>query len=184
MKKMTCKSKIYCLKHNPANEEEFLIGNDEGIMLYNIFNLIGEGDDVNKAIDTEKEYIDKNDEKAKHICITFIEEDNDFFIEGDSIGIVRVWSIKEGELRKKIKRGILKYQINSLDAWSGRTVIGGTKDGKIVIYDIFDGIAVGEVGEHNGYVYCIKNAENWKYEKIVTSCGFDGALKVWASLDN
>jgi len=184
MKKMTCKSKIYCLKHNPANEEEFFIGNDEGIMLYNIFNLIGEGDDVNKAIDTEKEYIDKNDEKAKHICITFIEEDNDFFIEGDSIGIVRVWSIKEGELRKKIKRGILKYQINSLDAWSGRTVIGGTKDGKIVIYDIFDGIAVGEVGEHNGYVYCIKNAENWKYEKIVTSCGFDGALKVWASLDN
>ena len=111
-------------------------------------------------------------------------DDNDFFIEGDSIGIVRVWSIKEGELRKKIKRGILKYQINSLDAWSGRTVIGGTKDGKIVIYDIFDGIAVGEVGEHNGYVYCIKNAENWKYEKIVTSCGFDGALKVWASLDN
>ena len=183
-KKMTCKSKIYCLKHNPQNEEEFFIGNDEGIYLYNIFNLIGEGDDANKNIDIEKEYIDKNDEKAKHLCISFIEEDKNYFIEGDSIGIVRVWSIKEGELKKKIKRGILKYSINSLDAWSNRTIIGGTKDGKIVIYDIFDGIAVGEVGEHDGYVYCVKNAENWKYEKIVTSCGFDGKLKIWASIND
>ena len=184
MKKMTCKNKILFLKHNPSNEEEFFMGNDEGIFLYNIFNLIGEGDDVNKNIDVEKEYIDTNDEKSKHLCITFIEEDKNFFIEGDSLGIVRVWSIKEGELRKKIKRGILKFQINSLDAWSGRTVIGGTKDGKIIIYDIFDGVAVGEVGEHNGYVYCVKTAENWKYEKIVTSCGFDGELKVWATLDS
>ena len=75
---MTCKSKIYCLKHNPQNEEEFFIGNDEGIYLYNIFNLIGEGDDANKNIDIEKEYIDKNDEKAKHLCISFIEEDKNY----------------------------------------------------------------------------------------------------------
>ena len=183
-KKMTCKNKIYCLKHNPSNEEEFFIGNDEGIFLYNIFNLIGEGDDVNKNIDIEKEYIDKNDEQAKHLCIAFVEDNKDIFVEGDAVGVVRVWSIKEGELMKKIKRGILKYSINSLDAWSGRTIIGGTKDGKIVIYDIFDGVCVGEIGEHDGYVYCVKNAENWKYEKIVTSCGFDGQLKVWASLDN
>ena len=184
MKKMICKNKIFFLKHNPANEEEFFMGNEEGIFLYNIFNLIGEGDDINKNIDIEKEFIDKNDEKAKHLCITFIEENKDLFVEGDSMGIVRVWSIKEGELKKKIKRGILKYPINSLDYWSGRTVIGGTKDGKIIIYDIFDGVAVGEIGEHNGYVYCVKNAENWRYEKIVTSCGFDGQLKVWASVDN
>ena len=183
-KKMTCKNKMYCLKHNIHNEEEFFIGTDEGIFLYNIFNLIGEGDDVNKNIDIEKEYVDKNDEQAKHLCISFIEDDKNYFVEGDSIGIVRVWSIKEGELKKKIKRGILKYSINSLDAWSGRTIIGGTKDGKIVIYDIYDGVAVGELGEHDGYVYCIKNAENWKYEKIVTSCGFDGKLKIWASLDS
>ena len=77
----------------------------------------------------------------------------------------------------------MKYQINSLAPWSGRTIIGGTKDGKIIIYDIFDGIAVGEVGEHNGYVYCVKTEESWKYEKIVTSCGFDGELKIWATLD-
>ena len=184
MKKMTCKNKILFLKHNPGNEEEFFMGNEDGIFLYNIFNLIGEGDDINKNIEVEKEYIDKEDEKSKHICITFIEEDKNFFIEGDSLGIVRVWSIKEGELRKKIKRGILKFQISSLDAWSGRTIIGGTKDGKLIIYDIFDGIAVGEIGEHKGYVYCVKIAENWKYEKIVTSCGFDGELKIWATLDS
>ena len=183
MKKMTCNNKILFLKHNPGNEEEFFMGNDEGIFLYNIFSLIGEGDDANKKIETEKEYIDKDAEKSKHLCITFIEEDKNFFIEGDSLGIVRVWSIKEGELRKKIARGILKYQINSLAPWSGRTIIGGTKDGKIIIYDIFDGIAVGEVGEHNGYVYCVKTEESWKYEKIVTSCGFDGELKIWATLD-
>ena len=184
MKKMNCNNKISFLKHNPANEEEFFMGNDEGIFLYNIFNLIGEGDDENKKIDIEKEYIDKSEEKSKHICITFIQEDKNFFIEGDSLGVVRVWTIKEGELRIKIKRGILKYQIYSLDAWSGRTVIGGTKDGKIIIYDILEGIAVGEIGEHKGCVNCIKIAENWKYEKIVTSCGYDGQLKIWASIDS
>ena len=184
MKTMTCKNKILFLKHNPSNEEEFFMGNDEGIFLYNIFNLIGEGDDSNKNIDIEKEYIDKSDEKSKHICITFLENEKNIFVEGDSLGVVRVWKIKEGELQIKIKRGILKFQISSLDAWSGRTIIGGTKDGKLIIYDIYDGVAVGEIGEHKGYVYCVKIAENWKYEKIVTSCGFDGQLKIWATLDS
>ena len=96
MKKMTCKNKILFSKHNPGNEEEFFMGNDEGIFLYNIFNLIGEGDDENKKIDIEKEYIDKIEEKYKHICITFIKKDKNFFIEDDSLGVVRVWTIKEG----------------------------------------------------------------------------------------
>ena len=183
MKKMICKDKIFFLKHNPANEEEFFMGNEEGIFLYNIFNLIGEGDDENKNIDIEKEFVDKNNEKSKHICIAFIPEDKNIFIEGDSIGLVRVWDIKEGQLLKKITRGILKYQINSLNAWSGRIIVGGSKEGKLVIYDIADGIAVGEIGEHKGDVYCIKIAENWKYEKIITSCGYDGLLKIWASTE-
>ena len=183
IKNMIHKNKILFVKHNPANEEEFFIGTDEGVHLYNIFNLIGEGDDNNKNIEPEKDFIDKNEDKSKHVCITFIEEDRNYFIEGDSIGIVRIWSIKDGELKKKIKRGILKYQINSMDAWSGRFIIGGTRDGKLVIFDIFDGISFAEFGEHKGYVYCVKVSENWKYEKIITSCGFDGELKVWASLD-
>ena len=184
IKSMTHKNKILCLKHNPANEEEFFIGTEEGVHLYNIFNLVGENDDKNKNVEQEREFIDKNEDKAKHVCITFIEEEKNYMIEGDSIGIMRVWSIKDGELRKKIKRGILKYQISSLDSWSGRFIIGGTKDGKLVIFDIFDGIAFGEFGEHKGYVYSVKVSEHWKYEKIITSCGFDGQLKIWASLDN
>ena len=184
IKYMIYKNKILCLKHNPSNEEEFFIGTEEGVHLFNIFNLIGEGDDKNKNIEPEREFIDKNEDKAKHVCITFIEEEKNYMIEGDSIGIMRIWSIKDGELKKKITRGILKYQISSLDSWSGRFIIGGTRDGKLVIFDIFDGIAFGEFGEHNGYVYCVKVSENWKYEKIITSCGFDGELKVWASLDN
>ena len=183
IKYMIHKNKILFVKHNPSNEEEFFIGTEEGVHLYNIFNLIGEGDDNNKNIEPEKEFIDKNEDKAKHVCITFIEEDKNYFIEGDSIGIVRIWSIKEGELKKKIKRGILKYQISSLDSWSGRFIIGGTRDGKLVIFDIFDGISFAEFGEHKGYIYCVKVSENWKYEKIITSCGFDGELKIWASLD-
>jgi hypothetical protein len=54
----------------------------------------------------------------------------------------------------------------------------------LVIFDIFDEIALAEFGEHKGYVYCVKVAENWKYEKIITSCGFDGELKIWASIEN
>ena len=184
IKYMIYKNKILCLKHNPSNEEEFFIGTEEGVHLFNIFNLIGEGDDKNKNIEPEREFIDKNEDKAKHVCITFLEEEKNYMIEGDSIGIMRIWSIKDGELKKKITRGILKYQISSLDSWSGRFIIGGTRDGKLVIFDIFDGIAFGEFGEHKGYVYCVKVSENWKYEKIITSCGFDGELKVWASLDN
>ena len=184
IKSMTHKNKILCLKHNPSNEEEFFIGTEEGVHLYNIFNLLGENDDKNKNVEQEREFIDKNEDKAKHVCITFIEEEKNYMIEGDSIGIMRVWSIKDGELRKKIKRGILKYQISSLDSWSGRFIIGGTKDGKLVIFDIFDGIAFGEFGEHKGYVYSVKVSEHWKYEKIITSCGFDGQLKIWASIDN
>ena len=184
IKNMIHKNKIFCLKHNPGNEEEFFVGTEDGVYLYNIFNLIGEGDDKNKNIDPEKIFIDKNEDKSNHVCITFIEEDKNYFIEGDSIGIVRIWSIKEGELKKKIKRGILKYQITSLDSWSGRFIVGGTRDGKLVIFDIFDAIAFAEFGEHNGYVYCVKASENWKYEKIITSCGFDGELKIWASIEN
>ena len=183
IKKLIHKSKILCLKYNIINEEEFFIGTEEGVHLYNIFNLIGDGEDDNKNVEPEKEYIDKNEDKAKHVCLTFIEEDKNYFIEGDSIGIVRIWSIKDAELKKKIKRGILKYQISSLDSWSGRFIIGGTKDGKLVIFDIFDEVAFAQFGEHNGYVYCVKVSENWKYEKIITSCGFDGELKIWASLD-
>ena len=184
IKELKCKNKVLCLKHNPTNEEEFFIGTEEGVHLYNIFNLIGEGEDDNKKVEPERDFIDKNEDKAKHVCITFIEEEKNYMIEGDSIGIMRIWSIKDGELRKKITRGILKYQISSLDSWSGRFIIGGTKDGKLVIFDIFDGIAFGEFGEHKGYVYCVKVSENWKYEKIITSCGFDGELKIWASLEN
>ena len=184
IKKLIHKNKILCLKHNIINEEEFFIGTEDGIYLYNIFNLIGDGEDNNKNIEPEKEYIDKSEDKAKHVCITFIEEDKNYFLEGDSIGIVRIWSTKDANLKRKIKRGILKYQISSLDSWSGRFIIGGTKDGKLVIFDIFDEIAFGEFGEHDGYVYCVKVSENWKYEKIITSCGFDGKLKIWASIDN
>ena len=184
IKTMIYKNKILCLIHNPGNEEEFFIGSEEGIHLYNIFNLLGEGDDKNKNIEPEKDFIDKNEDKSKHVCITFIQEDKNYVIEGDSIGIVRIWSIKDGELKKKIKRGILKDQISSLDSWSGRFIIGGTRDGKLVIFDIFDEIALAEFGEHKGYVYCVKVAENWKYEKIITSCGFDGELKIWASIEN
>ena len=183
IKYLVHKNKILCLKHNPTNEEEFFFGTEDGVHLYNIFNLIGEGDDQNKSVEPEKEFIDKNEDKANHVCITFIEEDKNYFLEGDSIGIVRIWSIKDAELKKKIKRGILKYQISSLDSWSGRFIIGGTKDGKLVIFDIFDGIAFAEFGEHKEYVYCVKVSENWKYEKIITSSGFDGELKIWASID-
>ena len=183
MKYMTHKNEVLCLKHNPVNEEEFFVGTEEGVHMYNIFNLIGEGDDKNKNIEQERDFIDKSEDKAKHVCITFIEEELNYMIEGDSIGIMRVWSIKDGELKKKIKRGILKNEISTLDSWSGRFIIGGTKDGKLIIYDIFDGRALDEFGQHNGEVYCVKVSEYWKYNKIITSCGYDGVIKIWGISD-
>ena len=62
------------------HEEEFFIGTEEGVHLYNIFNLVGENDDKNKNVEQEREFIDKNEDKAKHVCITFIEEEKNYML--------------------------------------------------------------------------------------------------------
>ena len=183
IKFLTMNSKIFCIKHNFSNLEEFFVGNEEGIYLFSIFNLPGINEGKDSNIKPDKMFIDKDEDKSKHLCMTIIEEDKNLLVEGDSIGIIRVWSIKDKQMMKKIKRGILKYQINSVASWNGRFIISGSRDGKINIYDVSDGIYIGEVGEHQGYIYCIKVADHWKYEKMIVSSGFDGALKIWASKD-
>ena len=78
-------------------------------------------------------------------------------------------------------RGILKYQLTSLSPWDTRFVVGGTRDGKLSLFDIIDGVYIDEIGNHEGYVYCVRVADHWKFDKIVVSCGFDGKIKVWAN---
>ena len=128
-----------------------------------------------------KSFID-TETKSKHNSISFIETDPDCLVEGDSVGKVRVWSISKGGMVKTIERGILKYQINSLSPWNEKVVIGGTRDGKVLLFNIEDGEAVDSIGFHSGYVYCVKVAEHWKYGRIIVSCGFDGCIKVWGTM--
>ena len=167
--------KVHCVHHNTFDKEStylIYIGTTEGVFQYNI-NEIGE-QPLKSFIDTET--------KSKHNSISFIETDPDCLVEGDSVGKVRVWSISKGGMVKTIERGILKYQINSLSPWNEKVVIGGTRDGKVLLFNIEDGEAVDSIGFHSGYVYCVKVAEHWKYGRIIVSCGFDGCVKVWGTM--
>ena len=169
---------IFCIKHNPNNLDEIYIGTDEGILLF-LISKISENQN-----NPEKNLQDKNYDKSNHICISFLDNNEYNLIEGDSIGKIRIWSLNTNELIKIFERGILTFQINTLDNWDDRFVIGGSRDGKIVLFDIIDGVQVNEIGSHNGYVYCVKIATHWKYGKIIVSSGFDGVLKLWGSTDN
>ena len=183
IKFLTMSTKIFCVKHNLSNLEEFFVGNEEGIYLYSIFNIPGINEGKDSNVNPDKTFIDNNEDKAKHLCMAIIEEDKNLLVEGDSLGNIRVWSIKDKQMMKKFRRGILKFQINSIASWNGRFVIAGSRDGKISIFDISDGIYIGDIGQHQSYVYCVKCAEHWKYEKMIASCGLDGDLKIWASKD-
>ena len=171
-------NKIFCIKHNPKNLDEIYIGTDEGILLFLISKIT---ENENKP---EKNLQDKNYDKSNHICISFLDNNEYNLIEGDSIGKIRIWSLNTNELIKIFERGILTFQINTLENWDDRFVIGGSRDGKIILFDVIDGVQVNEIGSHNGYVYCVKIATHWKYGKIIVSSGFDGVLKLWGSTDN
>ena len=170
------KGKVCCIHHNTFVKEEnpfFYVGTTEGVYQYNI---------KEKQEEPSKVFVEEGSNKAKHTRICFLETDEDTFIEGDSFGKVRVWSISKVGIIKIIERGILKYQINSLSPWNENVVIGGTRDGKVLLFNIEEGVAVDSVGFHNGYVYCVKVADHWKYEKIIVSCGFDGIIKEWGTM--
>ncbi len=171
-------NKIFCIKHNPKNLDEIYIGTDEGILLFLISKIT---ESENKP---EKNLQDKNYDKSNHICITFLDNNEYNLIEGDSIGKIRIWGLNNNELIKIFERGILTFQINTLENWDDRFVIGGSRDGKIILFDVIDGVQVNEIGSHNGYVYCVKIATHWKYGKIIVSSGFDGVLKLWGSTEN
>ena len=171
-------NKIFCIKHNPKNLDEIYIGTDEGILLFLISKIT---ENENKP---EKNLQDKNFDKSNHICISFLDNNEYNLIEGDSIGKIRIWSLNTNELIKIFERGILTFQINTLENWDDRFVIGGSRDGKIILFDVIDGVQVDEIGSHNGYVYCVKIATHWKYGKIIVSSGYDGVLKLWGSSEN
>ena len=171
-----CKCQIiFCIKHNPKNLDEIYIGTDEGILLFLISKIT---ESENKP---EKNLQDKNYDKSNHICITFLDNNEYNLIEGDSIGKIRIWGLNNNELIKIFERGILTFQINTLENWDDRFVIGGSRDGKIILFDVIDCVQVNEIGSHNGYVYCVKITDHFQFGKIIVSCGFDGDLKIWGS---
>ena len=175
-KEIKVNSQVFCIKHNPKNVDEIFIGTNEGILQYNISKI---SDNDNKP---EKSFIDNEiEKKSNHLCICFLDNNEYNLIEGDEIGKIRIWALNTGNLINKFERGILKYSINTLEKWDDRFIFGGSRDGKIILFDVIDCVQVNEIGSHNGYVYCVKITDHFQFGKIIVSCGFDGDLKIWGS---
>jgi WD40 repeat protein len=175
-KEIKVNSQVFCIKHNPKNADEIFIGTNEGILQYNISKI---SDNDNKP---EKSFIDNEiEKKSNHLCICFLDNNEYNLIEGDEIGKIRIWALNTGNLINKFERGILKYSINTLEKWDDRFIFGGSRDGKIILFDVIDCVQVNEIGSHNGYVYCVKITDHFQFGKIIVSCGFDGDLKIWGS---
>ncbi|MCQ2816438.1 MAG: hypothetical protein MJ252_04140 [archaeon] len=169
---------ICFIKHNPYDPDSNIIyvGSEKGIFTNDYMDLkFGEEK-------KSKDYNDPKGSNAKHLCMTFLENNEDIFCEGDSLGKVRIWEIKTAKLIQVIERGNLKSQINSLSEWSKDYIIAGTRDGKIVLYDMNEKKFVDNIGQHDGYVYCVTVFDHWKYQRSILSCGFDGVIKLWAPI--
>ena len=143
-------------------------------------------DSIDQEGKANKRFVDSNavapkKGELKHTAIAFLEGNDKWMVEADSMGVIRVWDVESEQMEKVIKREMNEFQINSLSTWDNVYIIAGARDGKVVLYDVEQGECVDSVGEHKGYVYCVKVIKHWKYNKAILSCGYDGQVKLWGS---
>ena len=168
--------KVCCVK---CKNNTIYVGSTQGVFMYLMEGIDKEGK-ANKQFVDENAVVPKKGE-LKHTAITFMDSNDKWMVEADSMGVVRVWDIESGKMEKVIKREMNEFQINSLSTWDNVYIIAGARDGKVVLYDVEQGECVDSVGEHKGYVYCVKVIKHWKYNKAILSCGYDGQVKLWGS---
>ena len=168
--------KVCCVK---CKNNTIYVGSTQGVFMYLMEGIDKEGK-ANKQFVDENAVVPKKGE-LKHTAITFMDGNDKWMVEADSMGVVRVWDIESGKMEKVIKREMNEFQINSLSTWDNVYIIAGARDGKVVLYDVEQGECVDSVGEHKGYVYCVKVIKHWKYNKAILSCGYDGQVKLWGS---
>ena len=169
--------KVCCVKCYKNNA--IYVGSTQGVFMYLM-------DGIDKEGKANKQFVDENaiapkKGELKHTAITFMDNNDKWMVEADSMGVVRVWDIESAKMEKVIKREMNEFQINSLSTWDNVYIIAGARDGKVVLYDVEQGECVDSVGEHKGYVYCVKVIKHWKYNKAILSCGYDGQVKLWGS---
>ena len=169
--------KVCCVK---CKNNTIYVGSTQGVFMYLMEGIDKEGK-ANKQFVDENAVAPKKGE-LKHTAITFMDGNDKWMVEADSMGVVRVWDIESGKMEKVIKREMNEFQINSLSTWDNVYIIAGARDGKVVLYDVEQGECVDSVGEHKGYVYCVKVIKHWKYNKSILSCGYDGQVKFWGSI--
>jgi WD40 repeat protein len=168
--------KVCCVKYN---NNAIYVGSTQGVFMYLMEGIDKEGK-ANKSFVDANAVAPKKGE-LKHTAITFMDNNDKWMVEADSMGVVRVWDVEGEKMEKVIKREMNEFQINSLSTWDNVYIIAGARDGKVVLYDVEQGECVDSVGEHKGYVYCVKVIKHWKYNKAILSCGYDGQVKLWGS---
>ena len=162
--------KVCCVKHKGNNDVNAVyVGSTQGVFMYLMDSIDQEGKANKRFVDSNAVAPKKGE--LKHTAIAFLEGNDKWMVEADSMGVIRVWDVESEQMEKVIKREMNEFQINSLSTWDNVYIIAGARDGKVVLYDVEQGECVDSVGEHKGYVYCVKVIKHWKYNKVILSWG-------------
>lgn len=115
---------------------------------------------------------------SAHFCA--LVNKNGRLIEGDNLGIIRIWDFHTAELVKSITRSSSNFTISSINLYHNSPFLfAASSDGTVLFYDLKLGKNVkGYVG-HKGSVYCVKTFDHYLYGPCFFSYGYDGKIKLF-----